>query len=334
MAIRTDRVGEFVEGVRHKKKQLVSPEGVPLEIRIANRGERIAALCLDLFFLFAAVFVLFLIMVFFLFSHLERSRNTLLFGYSVFTFLLFLVRNCYFLHFELAWQGRTPGKKICGLRVINRDGGELTPSAVIARNLTREVEVFIPLGFLFSAGNDTSSTEALFLLGWVAAFSFLPLLNKERLRLGDLIGGTQVISMPQRALLDDLTLRPAASPPAPSAAVSPTSGVPAALPETPAASSLYRFTHEQLAIYGAFELQVLEEFLRRKPSRETDRLLEEVCGKICRKIGWTEAVPPNDVRRFLNDFYTAERADLERGQLFGVHKADKSTPAAPQGGDG
>ena len=29
----------------------------------------------------------------------------------------------------LAWQGRTPGKRICGLRVINRAGGELADSA-------------------------------------------------------------------------------------------------------------------------------------------------------------------------------------------------------------
>jgi len=52
------------------------------------------------------------------------------------------------------------------------------------------------------------------------------------------------------------------------------------------------------------ELQVLEEFLRRRPGPETGRLLAGIVEKIKREISWT-------------DFYTAERAVLERGGLFG-----------------
>jgi len=90
------------------------------------------------------------------------------------------------------------------------------------------------------------------------------------------------------------------------------------------------FTPQQLQTYGAFELQVLEELLRRPPSAETTQVLDEVCGKICRKIGWTDPVPRRDVTAFLRDFYTAERAYLEREQLFGKAKADKyAQPGAP-----
>ncbi len=95
-------------------------------------------------------------------------------------------------------------------------------------------------------------------------------------------------------------------------------------PDAPLATDGYTFTHEQLALYGAFELQVLEEFLRRPVSPESDALLADVCRRICRKIGWEEAVPLGHIRRFLTDFYTAERADLERGQLFGKLRADKT----------
>ena len=69
-------------------------------------------------------------------------------------FVAFVLRNLYFIHFELAWQGSTPGKYFTGLRVIERHGGELTPAAIVARNLTREVE--FPRGH---AGNPMSDEE-------------------------------------------------------------------------------------------------------------------------------------------------------------------------------
>jgi hypothetical protein len=56
---------------------------------------------------------------------------------------------------------------------------------------------------------------------------------------------------------------------------------------------------------------------------EGKKMLHEVSEKICKKIGWLEPVPPEHELQFLKDFYTAERAFLERGQLFGMVKADK-----------
>jgi hypothetical protein len=53
------------------------------------------------------------------------------------------------------------------------------------------------------------------------------------------------------------------------------------------------------------------------------RVLNEVCDKICRRIGWTAPVAPADVVPFLREFYTAERAFLEREQLYGKVRADK-----------
>jgi hypothetical protein len=85
----------------------------------------------------------------------------------------------------------------------------------------------------------------------------------------------------------------------------------------------FSFTEQQLRAYGAFELQVLEELLRRPDSADAHRVLNDVCDKICRRIGWTGPVPPNQVTLFLRDFYTAERAFLEREQLFGKGRADK-----------
>ncbi|UQZ90184.1 RDD family protein [Deltaproteobacteria bacterium Smac51] len=305
MALRDDRVGALLEGITRRRKIIVSPEGVPLDVQISGRGERLAAFLIDLVLMFAAVIFIYILGILLIFSRTNASV-----GLTLILFIAFIVRNLYFLHFELAWQGRTPGKKTCGLRVISRDGGELTPTAVIARNLTREVEFFLPLSLALSlpAAGGAGFWQELTLLGWVLVLVSLPMWNRERLRAGDLIGGTLVISMPKRALLEDLSLEPPKEGPA----------------------RTYVFTHEQLAVYGAFELQVLEEFLRRPKSHETSRLLIDVCQKICRKIGWDSEVPVTEIRRFLTDFYTSERADLERGQLFGSYKADKTDTPSPK----
>jgi hypothetical protein len=215
----------------------------------------------------------------------------------------------YFLHFELAWQGRTPGKKICGIRVISRNGGELKPSSIIARNLMREVEFFLPAALAFSLDSETSGWSTLFAFGWSIGVTALPFFNRDRLRAGDFLGGTMVVMMPKRALLKDLSLQ------APQTAD----------PDKNTENARYSFTREQLAVYGSFELQVLEECLRRPQTAETDKLLDGICAKILRKIGYADAIPPNETRRFLGDFYSAQRGALERGQLFGHFKDDKTS---------
>jgi hypothetical protein len=123
------------------------------------------------------------------------------------------------------------------------------------------------------------------------------------MRGGDLIAGTMVISLPKRVLLDDLVER----------------------------TLQFNFAPAQLQAYGAFELQVLEELLRRPPSPENAQVFDDVCDKICRKIGWTNPVSRNEVPAFLRDFYTAQRAYLEREQLFGKARADKYAAPASAG---
>jgi uncharacterized RDD family membrane protein YckC len=279
-----------------------------LNVSLASRGERMAAFALDALFMNLVIIGLYSVVVLLFLSDVRRGVSL---GMTLFLFLSFIIRVMYFMHFELAWQGRTPGKKICGIRVIDRRGGMLTPTAVIARNLTREVEFFLPMSLLlsFSVGGRWS---ALLHFGWAAALTSLPLFNRDRLRAGDMIAGTMVIRTPWRRLLDDLSA-------------------------SPKTETGYSFTPDQLAVYGAFELQVLEELLRRPQTADSDRLLSDVRLKICRKIGIesdaggsaeekTPPIPPQDVRRFLNDFYSAERAFLERGQLFGHFKDDKHSP--------
>jgi uncharacterized RDD family membrane protein YckC len=294
-----ERAARFFEGGRRHRREIITPEGVPVTVEIADYGERLVAFVLDF-----TIWTLLTLAVYIpILSLIGRTGGSLI-AISIALFLGFLIRNLYFVYFELAWQGATPGKRSVGLRVIDRAGGPLVPSAVIARNLTREVEMFIPLGVLVQAGqsiNGAVDWRNLAVAGWLLFFLVIPAINRDRMRGGDLIAGTMVISLPKRSLLSDLVER----------------------------TLQFTFTPAQLQAYGAFELQVLEELLRRPHNHETMQVLHEVCEKICRKIGWSNPVPRSDVIVFLRDFYTAERAFLERAQLYGKSRPDKFTgPAA------
>jgi len=286
-----EQTSQFLEGIRHARRELITPEGVPLPVEIAHYGERAAAFVIDLFiWLCASLAILATVAV--IFVHGWRSLVVI----STLLLILFIVRIFYFIYFELTWQGTTPGKRLIGVRVVDRRGGPLAPSAVIARNLMRELETFVPLGLvLTSLGGATPALEKLLAAAWLLCFAAFPLFNRDRMRAGDLIAGTIVITLPRRQLTIDLVEK----------------------------AARYAFTTTQMRAYGAFELQVLEELLRRPDASTTPLLLAEVCGKICRKIGWPTPIPETEVVAFLRDFYTAQRAFLEHEQLFGRPRADK-----------
>jgi uncharacterized RDD family membrane protein YckC len=293
------RASLFLEGPGRRFREFATPEGVPLPVELAAYGERAAAFLVDLFFWLVGSIVLALLLVAAL-ALVSASATTTLILMALLIFSGFFIRNLYFIYFELAWQGATPGKRRLGLRVVDRGGGPLLPGAVIARNLTREVEAFLPLGFLLGGG--AGGLEGLFLGAWLLGFAALPLFNRARLRGGDFIAGTMVIVVSKRALSGDLA----------------------------EATGTFAFTAAQLGVYGAFELQVLEELLRAAATEETARLRREVAEKIRRKIGWDGAVAEADTERFLREFYAAERAHLEHAQLFGRGRDDKNAAAPPR----
>lgn len=268
----------------------MTPEGVPLIVEIADLFERCAAFGIDFFITDFAGLVL--VLGAGLLSGSPIGDVTL----AAALFATFVVRNLYFIWFEILWAGSTPGKRVLGLRVVDRGGGPLTSGAVVARNLSREVETFFPLAMVASAASWTASPWEVFpLAAWLLLTTSFPLLNKDNMRAGDLLGGTVVIAVPQRVLLDDLAV---------------TRGT-------------FRFSVDQLQRYGILELHVLEDVLRRPESLHNDRLLGDIALKIQRRISWHSQVAPRDTRAFLSDFYTAQRAFLERRKHLGDERADK-----------
>jgi uncharacterized RDD family membrane protein YckC len=273
-------------------REFVTPEGVDLRLRIASYSERCGAFILDVLILVGVLVVLTLLVLAAVWRVGADNGGEL--AAVIWMLGAFVLRNFYFIGFEMRPGAATPGKRIMGLRVIARDGGRLTADAVFARNAMRELEVFLPAIFLFSTGAGVDA--GLILLGaiWSGVFVLFPLFNRDRLRLGDLAAGTMVVKAPRRVLRPDLA----------QAAPAHVSGV--------------AFTEAQLDVYGVKELHVLEQILR----KDDKRAVNEVAHRIRAKIGWDSGLETSD-RAFLGAYYAALRARLESRMLFGHRRADK-----------
>jgi uncharacterized RDD family membrane protein YckC len=300
-----------------RQRAIVTPEGVPLVVELADRGSRAAAFILDVVFIILVMVAGGVILFF--------TSDVLKIWSAVVAMLgFFLLRIFYFPIAELQWRGATPGKRILGLKVIDRQGGPLKPEAIVVRNLMREVEVFMPLTMLAVPSLGFETVAQLLMLGWVGIFTLMPLFNRDGLRVGDMVAGTLVITAPKATLLPDLVIRERHG-------SVPLTRMPAATP------SPYAFTAAQLGHYGVYELQTLESVLRRsEPGSLAGR--QEIAKRIRAKIGWPDPNQPVadernfDASGFLDAFYAAQRAHLERRLLFGHRRKDKYDKGGPAGG--
>lgn len=296
-----------ISGEARRLRRIATPEGVELIVELGEKGTRGGAFLIDIIFVALGIVLIGLVSLGFV--YLWKG-----WGLALGMLLFFLLRFFYFSYFELRWRGVTPGKRLLGLRVIDRSGGPLRADAVVVRNLMREIEVFFPLSLLFARSlTGASGLIQLLMLVWTGIFLLMPLFNRDNLRLGDMVAGTMVIANPKAVLLPDLIARAAApaTPPAP--------GMPA---PAEAADTPYRFSDAQLDIYGVFELQTLERVLRQE--KDNDGVRGQIAERIRRKIGWGEPEPGFDNDRFLAAFYAAQRARLERKMLFGIRRKDKN----------
>ena len=274
---------------RTLRRRFVTPEGVDLQLELGSAGARAAGFLIDLVTMLL-VLIAATIAIGFTVEGGKGKDDALIIVWLIGAFLL---RNGWFALFEMGGRGATPGKRLMGLRVVARDGARLTGGAVLARNAMREIEVFLPLSFLgFQAAQSAADGFlVLFSLTWSGIFLFFPLMNRDRLRIGDLIAGTWVVRSSRAALAPDLV---------------------AERPARPARV----FGEAALGLYGVFELQTLEDVLRiGRPEA-----LAVVAGAIRQKAGLAD---DGDDRGFLEDYYAALCVRLERGLLMGQRRADK-----------
>jgi uncharacterized RDD family membrane protein YckC len=286
-----------------RTERILPPEGVPVSLGLAGGGSRFGAQTLDILLTFGGLYLALLLLLW-----IDVIDFELL--VAMFFLAAFFLRIPYYIFSELVWNGRTLGKRIVGIRVISADGTRLTPHQIVARNLMKEVEVFMPMTTLL-AGEFANGWVGLGITVWMLCVLAVPLLNRRRQRLGDMIAGTIVVEQPRAALLPDLAAQ---------------RGV---------RGNGFVFDADQLNVYGRFELQTLEKILReRSATYEAAQRLTEVVQAIRDRIRFEQPVAKHEDWDFLNDFYRQQREFLESRQLFGDTRENKFHARGDTGAQG
>ena len=298
------------EGGASGQLRIATPEGVPITLELGGVAERLFAFLLDI------LLVILLNLVLLIGAALTGNWWLIAFALS----LSFVIRVFYFVWYEARPRGSTPGKRRLGLRVVRADGGPMSLDAVLTRNFTRELEVFVPLSFLIAAEHFWPGHSGWARLGasfWFLAIATMPLWSRSRMRLGDLVAGTRVVRAPRTFLLADLARRSTSVPAGNSSATTIADA---------ATNSAPLFLPAQLTIYGIYELQVLEDVLRKSQKPGGREAMTAVARRIQAKIVWDSATQgklPDD--QFLERFYAAQRQHLEQQLLFGKRKERKQS---------
>jgi uncharacterized RDD family membrane protein YckC len=142
-----------------------TPEGVEFSLPLAGPFSRMLAFSIDLCVIGAVTQVLLKVL-----APLAAFGEDALQAVSIIGY--FVISLAYGSTTEWMWQGRTVGKRLLNLRVVEAQGLRLKPAQVIIRNLMRFADAL----------------PAFYLVGAVAC-----VLSPRRQRLGDLVAGTIVI---------------------------------------------------------------------------------------------------------------------------------------------
>jgi uncharacterized RDD family membrane protein YckC len=179
-----------------------TPESISFYYELAGLGSRFLAIVIDL--VIQVIVLLGLLLAVSLaadrvsgFANAFRLNSTQVGAVVIafFVIVVFVIFIGYFMIFETAWNGQTPGKRLLGIRVVRDGGYPLDMGSAVLRNLIRVVE----LSFMYVP----SAISAL--------------ISSQNKRLGDLAAGTIVVrdrafevSDPQSWLRGDST--PSAAP--------------------------------------------------------------------------------------------------------------------------
>lgn len=139
---------------------------------LAGIGSRFIALLVDYLIWGAGFTALVLLFSVILPSIIAYSQVTAKWAVAFVILVFFLLNWGYFTLFEAFWNGRTPGKRVARIRVIQRSGRAIGLFESMARNLVRYVDQ-IP--------------------GFYAVGVIVMFITKQHQRLGDLAAGTLVV---------------------------------------------------------------------------------------------------------------------------------------------
>jgi uncharacterized RDD family membrane protein YckC len=158
--------------VNSDQLNIETPELVAIEMPLAGIGSRFIALLVDYLIWGAGLLVLGLVFAVLQPGIEAFSKISAQWATAIVIFVVFLLQWGYFTLFEAFWNGRTPGKRVARIRVIQRSGRPIGLFESMARNLVRYVDQ-IPLFYA---------------VGVIAMFC-----SRQHQRLGDLAAGTLVV---------------------------------------------------------------------------------------------------------------------------------------------
>lgn len=262
-----------------------TPELVAIQMPIAGIGSRFIALLVDYLIWIPALLLVGKIFSYFLPSLSAFNRLSEQWAFALYIFLIFLFNWGYFTLFEAFWNGRTPGKRVAHVRVIQRSGRAIGLFESMARNFIRYIDM-IPFVVPYAVG-----TIAIFV-------------TRDHQRLGDLAAGTLVV----RDRIEEAPIR------------SEDTRIFAnlAAPSTPSPEPYAGFTlpDHGIAKLTSAELQVLESFFARRldmplPTREA--LAQRIAAAIQAKSG-LEPPPGISTETFL-EITARQLRDIARMQL-------------------
>jgi uncharacterized RDD family membrane protein YckC len=175
-----------------RRARIVTPENIEISYEIAGIGSRFAASFID--HTLQIVLILLITLAASLASGSMSALGSVFeagassYIKAITGLIVFAVIFGYFSVFELAWSGRTPGKRALGLRVVRDGGYPIDIYSSLVRNLVRIADIIPgPYG-----------------IGLVSVF-----VSSDYKRLGDYAAGTIVIKERQGTEPQELRRRPA-----------------------------------------------------------------------------------------------------------------------------
>jgi uncharacterized RDD family membrane protein YckC len=166
----SDRLGRV--GTIQDQINIDTPELIGIEMPLAGIGSRFIAALVDYLIWGAGLVVLLILALLTLPAMRAFNVRSAQWAEAIVIFLVFLLNWGYFTLFEAFWNGRTPGKKVARIRVIQRSGRSIGLLESMARNLVRYVD---QIPFFYAVGVVTM------------------FVNRQHQRLGDLAAGTLVV---------------------------------------------------------------------------------------------------------------------------------------------
>lgn len=237
-----------------------TPENISFQYDVAGLGSRFLAILIDSL-VQGAVYAL-LIFAFAISSAAAAGTSTRLpsdLGNVLAVAILiviFLIQFGYFIVFEIALNGQTPGKRLIGLRVIKENGYPLAVLDSIVRNIVRVID-FFP----FAYG-----------VGVIAMFT-----NARAKRLGDYAAGTIVVQVREQVKLSDLA-KPSSTQITPATAEADVAG------EMPGIENLRES-----------DIEMIESFFRRRTElRNAEGIAVTIARAIAARMGVSASRPLND----------------------------------------